>query len=181
MDILLVDAMTDALKTVGIDIKDEIKQLRKEEHGLKDEMIDLLESYYHLTSYMMNPRHGGNYYRAADPVSVFFLVTEKNKDVALDFTFRVPQENSCKKILLKVNGKYTKELSIGKTWKKEKIKISKNYLNNGITPISIHWPTEIFYDKDPRIKYFSKNSIQQFRMSMYPVYGEIDHFMAKGI
>ncbi|NIM15661.1 MAG: hypothetical protein GTO45_27040 [Candidatus Aminicenantes bacterium] len=183
MDIALVDAMAAALKRHGIDIEPRILKLRKKEHSFLNGKINLLESYYHLASYIASYRPNNSYYKAFSPQSRFFLVTGVDNDVELKLTYRVPHPDrnlKKEKVFLDVNNCFQKELPAFDYWQNFTLKVPGQSLKDGINTITILWPPNICYKKDVKngpVR-FQRDLMNQM---MYPVYGEIYRFEAKRV
>jgi len=181
LDLELVRAMVDALKTVGVNIETEVNDLRKDEHGFKYGKINLLESYYHLTSYLINQRPDGHYYRSYDSKSEFFLVTGNDTDVLLTLTCRVHRKNiKNSKVYVTVNGTAVEEFPAREKWEQRRITVPKEHFKDGVNSIVIKWPPRLKYDDDIN---WNPDRINEefFKRMMYPVYGEINAFTAEAV
>ena len=179
MDIKLVDAMVAALKNRGIDIQSRILRVRKKEHGFSNEKIDLLESYYHLESYIVSYRPNNSYYKAFSPHSRFYLVTGIDYDVQLKLTYRIPYLNSNsqkEKVFLDVNNRFRKELPAFEHWHNFTLKVPKELLKDGINTITILWPPNIEYKR--HVNDGQSKSRDVMNQMMYPPYGAIHVFEA---
>lgn len=149
MDIDLVNAMLDVLKSKGIDIKDDVDKLRLMEHSEIEEQIDLLETYYRETSYI-NSKTVSNqtfllgrcYYTSFCYKSLFYLVVDHEIDIILDLTFRNPMHRENKKELeIKVNNIIVTKTVSSDKWKDLSIKVDKSILKeDGVNRIEILWP-----------------------------------------
>jgi len=177
MDIILVDAITSALSTVGIDIKDRIKRLRKEEHGFNNGKINLLESYYHLTYNIKNLGQKKHYYQAFDVHSEFFLVSQKSTPFSLHLTCRVPLKNEKDQWLkLTFNNVVISKLPACEKWRTHTIKIPREMVNDGINIIIIQWPVIHRWPTEGRK---DDESLFSFLLrKMKPIFGEIHMFSA---
>jgi len=176
MDIELVEAMLDALQTVNIDVRDQVRRLRKKEHGFINGKIDLLESYYHLASYAATFRPNDSYYRAFSTQSVFFLPIGKEKDVSLRITCRLPRQNTGKETLkVKIDGTVVSELSVSDKWRDFSIKLPEELLTPDITRLVLQWPAANFNESpgDPQSQYTGLKAVKSL---IYPEYGEIFSF-----
>lgn len=177
MDIILVEAMTQALHTVGIDIKDKIDRLRKEKYGFINGKIDLLESYYHRTGTMPILKEANYYYQAFDIQSRFFLVTGNEHQISLNLACRVPIKNPGEQRLkLMVNKELISHLSVQEKWVTHTVKIPGEVLIDGINIIVIQWPVVNWRRNPGRNEYQSSFDFLMRRMK--PVFGEIHMFRA---
>lgn len=177
MDLVLVEAMTNALRTVDIDIKEKIDRLRKEQHGFINGKINLLESYYHWTYSIDKLKQTSYYYQGFDPQSRFFLVTGKVPRVSLNLTCRVPIKDAGEAwIKLIVNKKLVAKLPVQEKWGSHVIKIPGEVLIDGINTIVIQWP---IINHWPKLKRKKHESLFDFLVrKMRPIYGEIHNFWA---
>lgn len=177
LDIILVDAMTRALSTKGIDIKNKIDSLRKKEHGFINGKINLLESYYHQTFAKETGKHSRNYYQAFDVRSRFFLITGKDPRVLFQLTCRLPAKNSEDQWLeLLVNNAFISNLSVSEEWSTHTIKIPQEVFIDGINTIIIQWPVINGWQKMERKK--NETFRDLFIRRAMPIFGEIHMFWA---
>ncbi len=181
MDIPLVDAMADALKTKGIDIKDQIDTLRATEHGIQKGKVNLLESYYHLDSYTYTSIFSDGFYRAYDAESCFYLLSENSTEAELQLTCRVPLIGTEEAgISITINDSYATRLTVSKKWKTHRLRIPTEYIRKSLNRIKIQWPTNLDSNEKPRLSagMFKGKKIDQLKRTVYPVYGEIHNFTA---
>lgn len=180
IDIDLVDAMVTALKERGIDLEERISTLRKKEHGFVKNKIDLLESYYHLTSYAVSYRPNNSYYLAFTPQSRFFLVSGNDNDVLLNITYRVPGLNrQKKKVYFKINDSIIQELPAVNEWNNTSLELPKELLKNDINVITLEWPPGLKFEKNVSKDRSPANWQKTISRMMYPSYGEIHMFTAE--
>jgi len=181
MDIPLVDAMADALKTKGIDIKDRINTLRTTEHGIQNGKVNLLESYYHLNSYIYTSIFSEGIYRAYGAESCFYLLAENSTEVELRLTCRTPLSTADEaRISINVNDSHTDQLTVLKKWKTHLLHIPADSIHKGINKIRIQWPTNMDINEKSWTGngFFKGKKIEQLKRTVYPVYGEIHQFTA---
>jgi hypothetical protein len=177
MDMDLVDAIISALKVHGINIEEKVLELRKNEHGTANGKIDLLESYYHLTSYdvpFIDSPIG--YYRAYTLQSRFFPVLEKDKHMRLKLVYRVPptvQHNQ--KVLIKINDRFEQELPPSTQWKKVSLYVSGNLLKDGVNEIMLQWPSSVKLTGKSKPNPGVDKSVLINEIA-YPVCGEVHMF-----
>jgi hypothetical protein len=180
MDIDLVDAAAAALKEYGIDVSDRVLALRKEEHGTVNGKINLLDSYYHLKSYVASCRPYDSYYRALAPQSNFFLVTGKDHDITLELICRVPANHHGEsKVCLTINGTELADLSVPECWKDFSLEIGAELLIDGINTITVHWPPDVDYRKTLTDMPKGIRPTELLQRTMYPPSGEIFMFTAQ--
>src|SRR5690606_35018612 len=76
METELVTAMIHALQTVGVNITNYISELRKNEHTAEGKDINLMQSYYHATSYDEYQGVRSACLQARDNESKFFIIAD---------------------------------------------------------------------------------------------------------
>ena len=180
MDITLVEAMTQALSTAGIDIKDKIARLRKEKYGFINGKIDLLESCYHRTCTMLVLKEANYYYQAFDIQSRFFLVTGKGPQIMLDLACRVPIKNPGEQRLkLMVNNELISHLPVQEKWVTHTVEIPGEIFVDGINIVVIQWPVVNCWQNPGKKEY--ESSVDFLMKRMKPVFGEIHMFRANCI
>jgi hypothetical protein len=179
MDIHLVDAMAAALESKGIHLQNRVNHLREKNHGPLNGRINLLETYYHLTSYKLNPNVNRHYYQAFEPRSTFFLVTAKEADVILHLTCRVPgKKHRGEKISVLLNGNPAAETDAANKWKTSRFRLPKERLMDGINHVVIQWPAQVDYRDHHRPTQPGESKLEALKRCMYPLYGEIHTFTA---
>jgi hypothetical protein len=181
MDIDLVNAMVNALKTIGINIEDKIEMLRINEHGIQNGKINLLKSYYHLTSYHASPVVTKRYYQAFEPESSFFLVAEDSVDIKLLLTCRSPNiDSDDAQISIKVNEYDASQLNvkISRTWETHSLYLPRTFVKSGINIIKIEWALNLNFNGNQLNNKYPQKKVDLLKKMMYPVYGEIHMFSA---
>jgi len=181
MDVALVDAMGEALKTKGIDIKEKIQSLRITEHGIQNRKVNLLESYYHLDSYVYTSIFSQGPYRSYDAKSHFYLLSENSTGVQLHIVCRTPLINTDDAaITINVNNSYSTSITVSRKWNNSKLHIPSEHIKRGINNILIRWPTDLDLKKkkEKENKIFKININDQLKRIVYPAYGEIHKFTA---
>ncbi|MGD2089693.1 MAG: hypothetical protein PVH61_26185 [Candidatus Aminicenantes bacterium] len=183
MDLQLVEAIVSALKKHGTDIEEHVLQLRKKEFGLVNERVNLLESYYHLTSYDIPfPESNIGYYRAFSFQSRFFLVTQKDNDILLKLVYRVPGLNHHnEKVLFKINNVLEEELSPSNQWKETCLKVQGKLLKDGINRITLEWPLNMKFNRKLNEGLSADHRWELIDEIAYPVRGEIYMFTAEPV
>jgi hypothetical protein len=181
LDLELVKAMVNALKTKGIDIENTINTLRMSEHGLQNRKIDLTKSYYHNTSYYYAPIVTKGYFKSYEPESAFFLIAKDSADVALNLTCRASGiDTHDAEISIMVNGVSTPDLdlTISKKWKTFSLQLPRTLIKSGVNKIIIKWPLNLDFKKNQRNKSILHNKRSLILEMLYPAYGEIHMFSA---
>jgi tetratricopeptide (TPR) repeat protein len=141
MDILLVDAIVDALKLHGYDVEQEIKDLRKSEHGAHIRTVNLLESYYAANTHYSSHFAKKPYYQFRGAVSRFYLVAEGNRPVNVQLTYRNRNKQATETdIVVKINNKIIDTLPGSQQWHTISLLIDGSMINDGVNTITIDWP-----------------------------------------
>jgi hypothetical protein len=183
MDVPLVNAMIEALKTQDIDIRDKIDDLMIRNHGVNNGKINLLESYYHLNSHTYLSIFSEGFYRAYDTGSCFYLVTEANTDVEFKLTCRVPYLKSHEgMIAIKLNGVLLFRFPVSRKWNTHQFRIPGAHTRKGVNHLVMQWPLDLRFNNNSGESYdtfqFKKNSSDYQMRIIYPIYGEIHTFTA---
>ncbi len=174
MDVPLVEAIIDTLKTVGIDIRDSIEALRLREHSVSTTATNLLESIYHLTTYefILLGEVPRGHYQARNAESMFMFVTDSTQPVNGKITFRSQgQLTAGQTIPLMVNGQAVAHLPISSTWTTCDFSIATDHLDKGMNTIALQWPVQ-----PPPTPRRQRNTIDALLSRVYPALGEIYQF-----
>jgi hypothetical protein len=186
LDRVLLDAIVDALKAVGIDAQERLDQLRREEHSVTRGEVNLLEYYY--CSSVNQPQDvawvmrmygkkrlysGAVYYKAYWFESRFIFVGEAGCPVNLRLTCRLPElAPPGAKISVELNGKPQVEFAGGRDWETWEIGIAGEAVRDGLNDVVICWPVPEFEGKkafEKVIPVLFEGKIPVF----YSVFGEI--------
>jgi hypothetical protein len=187
---LLHDAIVNALEEVGIDARERIAQLRREEHSVAAGEINLLDYYYcsatdneqefaWLTrTEEKRYRPDADYYRAYWPESRFIFVGEAGCALTLLLTCRLPstalQEDA---ISVVINGKPQAEIVVNQKWSSWTISIEGQVVSDGLNEVVVRWPIPDFDDDGWLARARQKVSERKFP-DFYPIFGEIHSFSA---
>lgn len=176
MDIYLVDAVVEALKLHDCDVEKEINELRKTEHGAHNRKVNLLESFYASDSYYTSNFLKRPYYQFRGAASRFFLVTEGNRPVFIQLTYRNPNARGENDIVLRINNKVIDTVPAVRTWNTVSFSIDASLVNDGVNTITINWPPADANQAEPNSRaYKSEQGMLEFS---FPVVGEIHLFTA---
>jgi hypothetical protein len=140
MEIDLVNAIVAALQTAGVNLNKYVDDLRNKEHGVTAQAVNLLETFYHATSYDEYQGTKAAFYQARDAQSVFFLVAAKDEPVFFDISLRVPQLQEEGKITLLLNGVQVSEVTVSGKWTRHSLTVPADICTNGINTVTICWP-----------------------------------------
>lgn len=191
LDRLLLDSMVGSLKKMGINAREQLDKLRREEHGVGHKEVDLLDPYYYRTSpqqrelgwkLLVNPSIPVNndYYKGYGPESHFYFVGEARQSVRLRLTCRLPDLAAAGgHIFVEVNGKRVGEIQVGHKWQAVEHEISGDAVRNGVNELTIRWPLPAF-DGKKALMAASDDLLQGVVPDFFPVFGEIHSFTASG-
>lgn len=178
MELELVDAMTTVLKSNGIDITNYLLKIRLDDHSIKNRRINLLQNYYHATSYDEYQGQKTAFLQARDSKSDFFVIADAKTKALLSVSFRIPgiiSENNDTATLY-VNDTEVTKLSVGSKWQTHSIEIPVGFLQNGLNVFRIKWPivatSRALQDKD------SSTAILD---AAFRVFGEIGSMTVSGV
>jgi hypothetical protein len=189
LDKLLLGAIVEALEEVGIEARDHLAQLRREEHSVRQRDVDLLDYFYCSSADQAqeleglvgpNSRTGfdRHYYRAFSPRSKFVFVGEAGYGVTFLITCRLPQPISpVQKVSIDLNGKNEVEFDVSSQWTTWEIDVSEQDILEGLNELTVHWPIPAFHS-DESLSKATKALTQHKLPNFYPVFGEIHSFTA---
>jgi tetratricopeptide (TPR) repeat protein len=142
MELELVDAMTTVLKSNGVDITNYLLKIRLDEHNIKNRRINLLQNYYHATSYDEYQGQKTAFFQARDTKSDFFVIADTNSKAQLTISLRIPKviNESNDEVTLLVNDKEVRKLAVGHKWQTYTVDIPTDFLVNGTNVFKIKWP-----------------------------------------
>ena len=139
MDISLVDCMVKFGKTPP----EEVNNLRLQEHAVRGEAKDLLESYYSSTFYhghIISPRP--LFLQARTTVTRFHFIAG-GETVSLEMVYRTPGGMDKSRLITIINlfdGVTVAEVPMSVNWAKCKFQINGDSLLKGVNVLTIHWP-----------------------------------------
>ncbi len=190
LDKLLLNAIVNALEEVGIEARERLEQIWREEHSVSLSEINLLDYYYcsaaeqqqELASLNRDEekrhRPDGDYYRAYWPESRFVFVGEAGCPVHLCLTCRLPKSESREKsINLMLNGKPQVKIAISSEWSTWDIELPGDEVQEALNEIALHWPIPEF--ESSKVLEKARLSLYERKFAeFYPVFGEIHSFKA---
>jgi len=189
LDKLLLGAIVDALEEVGIEARDHLAQLRREEHSAGRRDVDLLDYFYCSSADQPQELEGlagpnsrtdieRHYYRAFGPRSKFLFVGEIGYGVTFTITCRLPEPKSAtKKVSIELNGKCDVEFDANSQWTTWEIDIPEQDIREGLNELTVHWPTPEFRSEES-LSEATKALTQHKLPNFYPVFGEIHSLTA---
>ena len=171
MELELVDAMTTVLQANGVNIKEYLTNLRIEEHGIKNGTVDLLQPYYHATSYDEYQGTKTAFLQARDVTSEFFVVAESSNKAQLKISLRTPgmESGMIQSATISVNNTELRVVDVANNWNTYELEISNDYLKDGVNVIKVLWPVvENHYQAQP-----NDNGSLSILDAAYRVFGEV--------
>jgi hypothetical protein len=189
LDRALLNVMIDALEEVGIEARERIAQLCREEHSVSRGQTDLLDYYYcsaadqpqevvwlNVTDKRFRP--DAEYYRAYRPVSKFIFVGEKGRAVHLSLTCRLPKSTPGEtSVKIAVNGTPQVEVNLSSDWSTWDIELPGEVVVEGLNEIALRWPIPQF-DSVRALEKARLNIVERKFPDFFPVFGEIHSFTA---
>ena len=187
LDKLLLDAIVNALAEVGIDARERVEQLRREEHSVVSTDIDLLDYYYCSATGQEQElawlnrveekryRPDADYYRAYWPESRFVFVGEAGCAVSLLLTCRLPNGEGAISVL--VNGKPQVEMVVNGEWSSWTINLDGEVVRDGLNEVAVRWPV-VDFDNTGWIESVRQRVCERKFPEFYPIFGEIHSFRA---
>ncbi len=154
LDRLLTDAVAGSLEEIGVEAREGLELLRREEHSLTRGRTDLLDFYYSSDSRQPQeamwamPRQEGDgrfeksdFYRAYGLDSRFVFVGDAGRPVQLLLTCRLPGGPALRaRLLLSVNDLPQAELEIGGAWETWELTIPGEAVREGVNEVALRWP-----------------------------------------
>ena len=186
---LLSNAILNALEETGIDVRERVERLCREEHSVAFGEINLLDYYYcsatdqeqefaWVTRAEPRYRPDADYYRAYWPESKFIFVGDTGCAVTLLLTCRLPgtalEEDA---IHVVVNGKPQAEIVVHHDWTSWTINVEGQVVRNGLNEVVVRWPIPEFDDDGWLERARRKVSERKFP-DFYPIFGEIHSLSA---
>lgn len=173
MDLKLVDAIVAALKEHGTDVEDQVKRLRKSEHGANARMINLLKSYYSTETHYTQKGAQKKYYQSFLMQSRFTLVAEGNRPVTLTLTYRNGDvEEPESEVTVYINGEPVAILPAEKKWRTMDVTIDAAYIKDGVNELRLEWPP-VLPSGAPTIDEETIISEHLLYEYLFPVFGEL--------
>lgn len=178
MELELVDAMTTVLKSNGVDITNYLLKIRLDDHNIKNRRINLLQNYYHATSYDEYQGQKTAFLQARDSKSDFFVVADAKTKAVLSVSLRIPgiiNEND-DTVTLYVNNTEVTKLSVGHKWQTHTVEIPVDFLQNGMNVFRLKWPI-VATSRELQ----DKGSSTAILDAAFRVFGEISSLTVSGV
>lgn len=189
LDALLIGAVVESLKEVGVDVRGQVAELRRQEHSVTRAACDLLDRYYCMTSPLqrgvtwdltskIRANGAGHYYKAYEPESRFFFVGEKSVPVELRLTCRLPGAASPEAALaVEVNGRSVAAINAGGEWQTWRVAVAGDLIADDVNEVVIRWP-EPSHDHAALIERGAAEMERGQYPDLHPVSGEVHTFVA---
>jgi hypothetical protein len=192
LDIILLNAIVDALEEVGIPAQERLRRLYREEHSTRIGETNLLHRYYYQSAGQPHEfealvwpfarvDYDPRYYRAYWPDSRFVFIGEAGYPLNLSLTCRLPKLSlDGGNISVECNGKPQVEITISKEWSSWAITVPGEAVRDGLNEIKVHWPIPDFRTDEALSEVINKlcqNKYPEF----YPIFGEIHSFTASSV
>lgn len=189
LDTLLLDAIVEALSEVGIDARERLDRLRREEHSVTRRDINLLDYYYITAAHQPHELAGliwinsngrltydTHYYRAYSPESKFIFIGEANCTLQFCLTCRLPNTAPHEEtISVTINGRTATEIVVGRDWTTWDIDVAGEVIKDGVNEVAVYWPIPDFPGKSALEKVADDLCAAMFP-AFYPSFGEIHSF-----
>ena len=190
LDRLLLDGVVEALEEAGINGRERLDALRREEHSVANEPTNLLEYYYcsaadqpQELSWLLFSDKGyrlneTDYYKAYWPTSKFIFVGEAGCPVQLSLTCRLPKTAAEEATIgVDFNGKPQVSIVVSNKWSSWEISLPGVAVRGSLNEIAVRWPMPAFPYKAGLEKVMTDLCNRRFP-EFYPVFGEIHSFKA---
>jgi hypothetical protein len=191
LDRVLLDAVVDALKEVGVDSQEQLERLRLEEHSVANLAIDLLDYYYCSAGLQPQevmwtlpkrdtflPAERNHYYKAYCKESKFLFVGETRYPVHLELSCRLHQPPlASPTVSIRVNGSNVGSIDVDCDWTAWSITVPGALLQNGLNEIDVEWPMPDF----PGLSGYDDvvdDLINGSKPEFFCIFGEIHTFTA---
>jgi hypothetical protein len=174
MDIPLIDIITQSLKAAGMDISGKVNELRKKEHKVGTERVNLLESFYckdYYGHFVTTPAPA--FLQARTTNTTFYFVADADRALSFELIYRTPKRaypGKKIKVCLNDESNIVVEMEMSRKWEKQVFSIAKGR-KDGINKIIIVWPYT-FEPFEPEGGIFANTLVK----AMFPVLGEIHGF-----
>ena len=189
LDRSLLKVIVAALEEVGIEVRERIERICREEHSVTRGNTNLLDYYYCAAADQsqeliwqirtdMRYRPEAEYYRAYWPESRFIFVGEAGCAVRLALTCRLPRLTSREAAIeIWINGKPQAEMVAGSRWSTWDVELPGEVVHNGLNEIEISWPIPHF-ETSAALETTRLKLIERKFPDFFPVFGEIHSFSA---
>lgn len=189
LDKVLLDAVIESLKKLGIDASQHLNNLRKQDHSVGNRDIDLLDPYYcvttrqpqelrWVTTYQIRPEIDSDFYRAYWLESRFVFIGEAGCPVRLRLVCRLPGPGQSEEtVSVAVNGRPLSEASVGRNWETWEVSVAGDVTQDGVNEVLVRWPIPEF-PGDAALTHVAADLLNGIHPTLFPIFGEIHSFVA---
>lgn len=178
MDIKLVDATIESLQKLHVDMADHVNKLRKQEHSIHTDKVNLLESFYSSTTYReFKGDLAPGFQQVRSTENDFSFVTDGTSTLLFEIVYRTPKrflQGRSVEICINDKKNPVASLPMSKKWITCSFVIDQKLLKDGLNKLIINWP----YSSEPLEAAESIVSPNSFLNALLPVLGEIHSLTA---
>lgn len=191
LDADVIRAISNVLERCGRSAWVEIVRGLLEDHGLREERVDLadplylwepLERFYpEVMSFEDLPRRGT--LRAPWPETSFCLIVDGTRDVEIEPTVRLPAAgsepgNRWGEVRVSIDGTGVGSIEATERWTRTTLRIGRDHLRPGLNRLTLCWPAPPPSGDDPL-----RTALERLEMGiaadLHPVFGEVFSFLAR--
>lgn len=141
-DFALVDVVVGVLEERGIEVRENVEALLREEHG-RAGRVDLLQDRYHARTFRERKGYSlgleRGYYQALDVWSRFHLVLDGPRAVRLRLACRLPHGPGGE-VAVTLNGRRLAELPAEPAWRTFDVAVPPEATRAGLNQVELEWP-----------------------------------------
>jgi hypothetical protein len=177
---ILVDAVIDALGPRIPDARQRAMDVLRQERGLVEKEINLLEPAYWCSAYSQREfkRESVGYFKALSPETTFHIPSQAGQGVRLTIVLRTRRRSGVAgNVRIEMNGRHVAQLEQLMDWQTHVLEIGPDVMVDGFNLLRMQWPPPDWPGPEqlPRIA----DALESAREAdLYPLYGEIHAFAA---
>ena len=169
MDLDLIDAIVNSIKSLGLDYENELKELRLSQHGVTEVPTNLLEPFYSANGYnKTNDKVSRNFFQVRFVQRAFNFISDGMDDLQVRMCYRnLPgiYENKIK-IYLNIREEAINQIDVREEWNTISFNIKKDNIKSGVNKLILEWPIPLGFKKNNYSDHISLNNF-------FPVLGDI--------
>jgi hypothetical protein len=173
----LIDAIVLEMQAAGTDIKCWVQDIRKQEHGIRAEKLDLLESFYSRTGYNSFPAQPvPSFLQVRSTNNIFSFAAGNESPIGFEIVLRTPgrsYQGKMIRLLINQSNGAIAMFPMSRQWEKYSFIIEKEQLQDGVNHLFIEWP----YTPEP-LAIMADITRHSFLQAAFPVIGEVFSFTA---
>lgn len=193
LDADMIRAVSDVLERRGRSAWVEIVRGLLESHGLREEGVDLADSFYlweplerfypEVMTFEDLPRRGT--LRCPWPETSFCLILDGTRDVEIEPTVRLPLSgaepgNRWGEVRVSVDGAAAGSFEATERWTRAPLRIGRDHLRPGLNRLTLGWPAPPPSGDDPL-----RTALERLEMGiaadLHPVFGEVFSLIARPV